>query len=204
MFSLTGLMRASSGSIALMPSILSPVDTPLWSSRTSARLRRCGAIGDCGLARLRHVDEAVKDCSPRLVKAGPSVFLRAKFGAAQLRPSPLLHASSPASAGAARQSNVFGASVAKTGKETRIPVASTNHYIRTVSPSTHNSSRQVEERCLLCRLRRLELTDVDGEYGRARSRFNDPQGMYMRKQRRRRRLLCHCSVISRRVARVAK
>ena len=94
--------------------------------------------GPC-LARLRPVEEAVKDCSPRLVKAGPSV--------------------------------------ANTGKETRVPVAPTNHSIRTVCPSTHNSSRQVEERCLLCRLRRLELTDIDGEYGRASSRFNDSRAV---------------------------
>ena len=32
MFSLTGLTRAFSGSIALMPSIFSLADTPLWSS----------------------------------------------------------------------------------------------------------------------------------------------------------------------------
>ena len=38
MFRLTGFMRASSGSVAPVPSILNLDDMPLWSSRTSAAL----------------------------------------------------------------------------------------------------------------------------------------------------------------------
>ena len=66
----------------------------------------CGVKGGCvpktGLARLRPVEEAVKDCSPRLVKAGPSVLLRGSTAQTQT-PAPCLKPY-------VRQPNVFGAS----------------------------------------------------------------------------------------------
>ena len=124
--------------------------------------------GPC-LASLRPVEEAVKDCSQRLVRAGPSVLLRGSTAQAQT--------TSPCLKPCVRQPNVFGAGVANTGKETRVPVAPTNHCIQRVRPSTHNSSRQVEELGLLCRLRRLQLTNIDDEDGLARSQFNDSRAV---------------------------
>ena len=104
-----------------------------------------GANGGCvpktGLARLRPVEEAVEDCLPRLVKAGPSILL--------LSSTPEAQATAPRLNLRVRKPDVFGASVTETGEETRVPVAPTNHCIRTVRPSTHNSSRWVGERCLL-------------------------------------------------------
>ena len=131
MFSLTSLPRAFSD-----PSRADALNTNPCHIAVESRISRAKGRGGCvpkiELVRLKAVQERWRTARPDLLKL-------AQLCCPGQHSSDLDRCSTPQ--GRIRRPNVFGASVTEKGEETRVPVDTTNHCIRTVCPSTHHSSR---------------------------------------------------------------